>query len=216
MSLVISLSTAFSRLVGSANALNARATSLSTGLSTTNSTVGSLSTSASTAVSSLSTALSGGGGGGSAYASLIVSEESGSNAGGAAVSGWNNRTLNTVNKNTIAGASLSSSTVTLPSGTYSVRGFTTVYRCDAAVARLRVAGAGGAELLKGPPGYTTSSIYGTGINLLIDGEFTITDTTAILLQAYLLTVASAGTNALGAGGGTSPYRFSQLTFVKIG
>jgi hypothetical protein len=57
-----------------------------------------------------------------AYPMMIVEDQkaSGTNAGTFTSGAWLTRTLNTVTTNTIVGASLSASTITLPSGTYYV------------------------------------------------------------------------------------------------
>jgi len=178
------LSTAFSRIVSAANAVNTKALSLSTGLITTNSNVTSLSSSTSTTVTSLSTAIAGAGG---AQQRMLVREEQASGTyGGAASAGSNTRTLNTVVYNTITGSSLASNQITLPAGTYWIRAVAPAYAVG--VHRLRVIRASdSATLIVGAVGYAPGTAYETAE---ISAPITLASTTAIYIDHHCASASS--------------------------
>ena len=70
---------------------------------------------------------------GTASGGIFIASDTKSNGtgGGNSVSGTQTRTINTVTKNTIAGASLAGNQITLPAGEFLVYASATAYRCNA-------------------------------------------------------------------------------------
>jgi hypothetical protein len=113
---------------------------------------------------------------------FIVQETQASGTdGGTFTSGaWRTRGLNTVQHNSIAGASLASNRVTLPAGTYRVRGGAFAFRVNSNAARLYSITAS-ATLLIGSSNYAYSSDNGY-VESAVVGIFTLGATTVIELQ----------------------------------
>jgi hypothetical protein len=113
---------------------------------------------------------------------FIVQETQASGTdGGTFTSGaWRTRDLNTVQHNSISGASLASKRVTLPAGTYRVRGGAFAFRVNSNAARLYSITAS-ATLLIGSSNYAYSSDNGY-VESAVVGIFTLGATTVIELQ----------------------------------
>ena len=74
------------------------------------------------------------------FADIAIFNEtqaSGTNGGASIAATWTKRVLNTTNINNIAGASIASSVITLPAGTYLVNGSSPFYRVNTAKIRLQ-------------------------------------------------------------------------------
>jgi hypothetical protein len=123
------------------------------------------------------------------------------------------RTLNTVDMNTIAGATLSNNAVTLPAGTYifnarapacGVGGHQVFLWCPTDVAYYR---SGSSEFSAASGGSATDSV--------MSGLFTITSPKTFSIRHY--TNSAVGTFGLGFSGGSlsQPNVYSQLEFEKI-
>jgi hypothetical protein len=113
---------------------------------------------------------------------FIVQETQASGTdGGTFTSGaWRTRDLNTVQHNSVSGASLASKRVTLPAGTYRVRGGAFAFRVNSNAARLYSITAS-ATLLIGSSNYAYSSDNGY-VESAVVGIFTLGATTVIELQ----------------------------------
>ena len=143
------------------------------------------------------------------FPTLIVQESS--SAGAAAMtlaSGVNTRRLNTVVKNTISGASLSSYQLTLPAGTYRVRGSVPAVLAGSHKAVLEsVPGSG--TVAVGTSESTTSSVVTRSI---IDTEIYLGSQTVLELRTYANTAGSGGVAATSGSFGET---FSTIIFEKV-
>ena len=104
------------------------------------------------------------------------------NAPGSAAATWNVRVLNTTDVNQITGASLGSSQVTLPAGTYRVRAWAGAIDLDRHQLRLRNV-TDGATVANGTSELSNNSDYSL-TNSLLYGRFTIAGTKVFELQHY--------------------------------
>ena len=111
---------------------------------------------------------------------------------GASVAGDNDRDLNTVLTNQIAGASLNNNEVTLPAGTYFVQGRAPFYRTQQTQLYLKTSA--DVTLLSGGTHRDSASGTYTVTNLDVNGEITLTETTAVKLVANC---ANADADGLG-------------------
>lgn len=136
---------------------------------------------------------------------MQVQDQRGSGtAGGAAISGVNNRTLNTVVTNTITGASVASSVITLPAGTYRFRGESMVVADTAAshvTPQLYNNTVGAVALL----GLRTYLGVGTANAAWVSGRFTLNATTALLLRTQFSAANAAGLGLAASFGTTEVY-----------
>lgn len=127
----------------------------------------------------------GGGGGGGII--QVTHEEANNVFGGGTTGGiFNIRPLNTLNKNTIVGASLATDQITLPAGDYVCRSWQMAYRGNRAKARLRditnsVTVVNGASHFMLP---VTGD--GQAANVPCDGFFTLAGTVDLELQLFVL------------------------------
>lgn len=96
--------------------------------------------------------------------------------------GWNTVELNSEISDTI-GASISSSQITLPAGTYFVIGLCSHYKSNRAGARLRDA-TNSVTLMTGGASYASNGDNGGGIGY-ISGQMTLTSETSFYFQLYL-------------------------------
>ncbi|TGE04621.1 hypothetical protein [Hymenobacter fodinae] len=97
---------------------------------------------------------------------------SGTNGGTFSSGSDQTRTLNTIITNSISGASLAGNQITLPAGTYDVRGLVPAFRVDAHRAKLYNV-TDGADVLVGQAAYSgAASGYATS-NSNVNGRFTI-------------------------------------------
>ncbi len=116
--------------------------------------------------------------------------------GGSAAATWNARTLNTVVKNTIAGASLSSSQITLPAGDYRIQGRAPAVFVDRHKIRVRrdVTGTP-ATLIVGSSAFTDDAGATNATDSTLDQIVTLAGTDVLDLQHY--TEKAKVTNGLG-------------------
>jgi hypothetical protein len=104
-----------------------------------------------------------------------------STSGATTVSGsWQTYPLQTTKLNEIPGAALVSNVLTLPAGTYRLKGWITMYRGENRQIRLYDTG-NSARLVEGELGFFSSGTNGNA-NLSIDGVFTLTATTTVEFQ----------------------------------
>jgi len=145
---------------------------------------------------------------------FIVQETQDANTSGGTFSAgaWRTRDLNTVQHNSISGASLASNRVTLPAGTYRVRGGAFAYRVNNNAARLYSITAS-ATLLIGSSNYAYSSDNGY-VESAIVGIFTLGATTVMELQHDCQT--SYGGSGFGATGNTGERElYAHLEIEKL-
>ncbi len=144
---------------------------------------------------------------------MVVRDEKTSGAGPGNISGsWGTRTLNTVQSNTIAGASLASSQITLPAGTYQISASTPALNSQQFKARLYNVTTS-AVLIVG----TSEKPFGNSIHPVtrsfVNGCITLTGTTVIRLED----ISGSGTTA---GGEPSSIAstvevYSEITIRKV-
>lgn len=127
---------------------------------------------------------------------LHVREEQAANtAGGTFTSGsFVQRTLNTSKTNEITGASLASSTITLPAGTYFIEAMSPAHACDSHVAKLRNT-TDNSDTIIGQSAYSNSTNGMTTFSN-IKGRFTIAGAKDFQIQHRCTTTKSG--NGLGA------------------
>ena len=125
---------------------------------------------------------------------------SGTNGGSATAGSTVTRDLNTVVKNTIAGASLSSNAITLPAGNYRITAHAPAL--DAARHRTRWRNTtDNTTVLLGSSGFSNQSSNEQNLSL-IQGEFTITAQKTFELQHYVQAQATVAGETLGANAGS--------------
>lgn len=143
------------------------------------------------------------------YLHVRNQQPSGSPASDGSTIGTTQRTLNTVVANTVTGASLASSNVTLPSGTYECRGITLGYSQGYHKGSLYNS-TDGTTVVIGSSEYTPSGL--TGHSVLV-GRFTIAAAKTFQLKHYCSQAGSGGiddpTSGLAA-------VYSTLEFWKVG
>jgi hypothetical protein len=136
-------------------------------------------------------------------------ETSGVNAGNTTAGTEYTRTLNTVEKNTIVGASLASNTVTLPAGTYRYRGRAPGYNVQNHKARLW-------NVTDSTSYYgstaTTGSSGGVQTDSVFSGFLTIAATKTFQVKHYVTATQTMGLG-LAANSGTEVY--TELEFEKL-
>lgn len=125
----------------------------------------------------------------------FTEEQSSGVSGGTFTSGaWRTRLLNTTKHNGITGASIASNQVTLPAGTYRVRGFAVGGCSGASAVGLHQARlyniTGAATLVVGSSSRTTTSVQNVSV---VNGRFTLTVASVIELQHQCgTTLATSG------------------------
>jgi hypothetical protein len=106
---------------------------------------------------------------------------------------WTTRDINTVVHNSITGASLSSSVITLPAGTYRISASVPGFRANAFKARLRH------NTSAITYGVSTSenshSSFNTAVQALIKNEFTLGSTTDVKIEMIVQTTSNGGSPA---------------------
>lgn len=125
-----------------------------------------------------------GGGGGGTREVLIVEDERTNGTGGgnpANNTDYLTRTLNTIRKNTITGASVTSNVITLPAGTYYIEASAPAYRVTRHKARFRNTTANTTTIL-GTTERSGDLAQATMSRSFIRGEFTIAASTNFELQ----------------------------------
>jgi hypothetical protein len=120
-------------------------------------------------------------------------QASGTNGGASIAATWTKRVLNTTNINNIAGASIASSVITLPAGTYLVNASSPFYSVNAAKIRLQNT-TDATTTITGTSEFFKSTTEGAGKSNLT-GLFTITANKNFELQYYAQTVKA--TDGLG-------------------
>jgi hypothetical protein len=138
---------------------------------------------------------------------LWVRDERGSGtSGGTNVASGQTRTLNTVKKNTITGASLSSNVITLPAGTYRIQASAPGYQVGGHRLTATVTQIGGGSIgIDGSSAYaTTSTATHSAIN---KAEFIFTGTGGTVTLSHLMAnaVATYGLGYPVSMGGTEVY-----------
>lgn len=125
-----------------------------------------------------------------------------------AINGVNTRVLNTVKKNTISGASLSSNQVTLPSGTYKVTGTCPAYSSSGAGHQAYLYNITDASVAVIG---TSENCSGNSTRSIIEGEMTIA-----AAKAFEVRHKVSGTGALGApGSGGVGEVYTEIAFEKV-
>ncbi len=127
-------------------------------------------------------------------------QNSGTTGANLSATTWNTRVLNTVNVNTITGASLTSNQVTLPAGTYNIS-------CIAAseggvLQKLRLYNATASSTVA--IGISGNFPTGQGFMLGVQGQFTLSASSSVEVQQYNSTTANEG-QATGAPGVNEVY-----------
>lgn len=142
---------------------------------------------------------------------LIASDVKAANtAGGTFTNGaWRTRDLNTVDANTITGASIATNQITLPAGTYTVRADAPAYTVERHQTRIyNVTDA--AQIALGASAYSPTGVMVTSS---VIGRFTIAGTKVLELQHLCQTTQATNGLGLAANLGTSEI-YSQITITK--
>ncbi len=142
---------------------------------------------------------------------IIVQDEKSANVdGGSFFSGaWRQRTLNTQKYNSISGASLSSSQITLPAGTYEIDAIAPASNVGDHQARLQNITDGTTAVL----GQSMRSNTDTITNALVKGVFVIASTKTFELQHQ--SGSSNSTDGFGEAGGFGTEVYSIVKIHKI-
>lgn len=127
---------------------------------------------------------------------------------------WTKRTLNTAVSNTVTGASLASSQVTLPAGTYQLVASASYEESGGGngVARLRLRNVTDSTTVLVGAGSSTVSL--TGIPLPLGGVFTLAGSKVLEIDCYSSTSVSGSGGRASSSGEVEVY--VDATFVKIG
>ena len=146
---------------------------------------------------------------------LLADEKASATDGGACTSGsWFTRTLNTEQRNTISGASLSSSQFTLPAGTYRIKASSPAHRVDQLQARLynvtdaAVVAYGTSEYASSAGSYTAARSELTTV---------VSITAAKVFRIEFRCNTTRATNGLGVGSGfgnTEIYTTAEITKLQ--
>lgn len=120
-------------------------------------------------------------------------QTSGTDGGTSAAADWQKLTLNTEIWNTITGASVATSQVTLPAGTYECYASCNGFQCNAMRLRLRDT-TGSADLLYGVNGRAQATDNSVAVTTM-RGRFTLTVESVLELQLY--TSTAKATTGLG-------------------
>lgn len=148
-----------------------------------------------------------------AFPLLKVSDsKSAGTAGGSSSVGDQTRTLNTTDWNDIAGASLSSNTITLPAGTYEANIRAPAGNCGSTQVRLYNT-ADGTYTLIGSSQWI-SSASNTQIDSTVFGKFTIAAAKTFQVKHYI--TSSASSTGLGNAGGSGQIEiYAEAIFRKV-
>ena len=150
------------------------------------------------------------------FADIAIFNEtqaSGTNGGASIAATWTKRALNTTNINNIAGASIASSVITLPAGTYLVNASGPFYKANSARIRLQNTTDATTTIL-GTSEWFASTTEAAGRSFLV-GQFTITANKNFELQYYVQTAkATDGLGVCSAVASTSEvYSVIEITRV---
>jgi len=110
---------------------------------------------------------------------------SGTNGGSSVAGAWQDRLLNTVLQNNIAGASLAANQVTLPIGKYEIQGQGAVYNVGNNV--LALTNSANTLQFWGPGMYTNSPAINIGAISIVNGYLVVTTPTAYKLRSWTQT-----------------------------
>lgn len=135
----------------------------------------------------------------------------GVNGGSFSSGSYRTRTLNKVLKNTIELSGLSGNSITLPKGEYYVSGFASAYSVDLHMSRLYDISSG-AVLIEGSAAHSPSATP-LMTSSLIEGSFTLSNTSQILLQQ--ICTRSNATTGMGFASSEFENIYANLVFVKI-
>lgn len=130
-----------------------------------------------------------GGGGGGGVIHITHELPPATNAPATVTGIWQLRPLNTVNKNTIVGASLAADQITLPAGDYHIRAWQTVFDPTGAQTRLRDI-TGAATLVLGGVIFASGSSQSWELHL--DGYFTLAAESDLEFQLFPRVGVGAG------------------------
>lgn len=132
-------------------------------------------------------------------------------AGGTATSGsWGTVPLNTKDNDTSGIATLASNQITLPAGTYKVRGFSTFFQTNNSQIRLYNV-TGSAAILYGQVVYPIAA--GPGVPSIISGQIILNVQSTLSLQYQVQQTVS--TTGLGESGSFGPEVYANLEFEMI-
>jgi hypothetical protein len=146
--------------------------------------------------------------GGGGLDGVVVVEET---DGGSASSGvWNTRTLDAIPTNTVAGASLSTGDLTLPSGTYLVSGGASCHRCLGHNVRLLDVGTSMAALV-GVGTWADNGADGDSTMAIFDGILVLGATTTLRFQHFTASGLANSFNGDTANMGPE----ARIVFVKL-
>jgi hypothetical protein len=137
---------------------------------------------------------------------------SGSNGGTGTINAWTKRTLNTTVVNNITACSIASSVITLTAGSYYASGYSTFYRTGVSQIKLRNTTAG-TDIQLGMTAFTNSAVAGGAVLSNLQGYFTLTGSTNIEMQYYILSTNAS--NDLGQSGGFGTEVYSTLTIQQV-
>jgi hypothetical protein len=143
---------------------------------------------------------------------LVRDQQSNGVNAGSSVAGVNTRNLNTVVANTIPGASLASSAITLPAGTYVIDASAPAFRAAAHQANL--VNASGAILVAGTSEVAGNVTTGSQTRSHINGTFTLSATTTVSVAHYMYT-AFSGVGLGSAAGSSISGAIEVYTTVQI-
>ena len=146
----------------------------------------------------------------------LADEKSQGTAGGSISTGsWTKTDLNTIKTNEITSASVSSSVISLPAGTYHALGFRIAYQTSKTRIRLRDTTNSADKIL-------SLSVFNKDGSQIshpnpFGGRFTLSDTANLELQMYVSANNSGGTNALGDAFNISGFveRYCDLYIWKV-
>lgn len=145
----------------------------------------------------------------------VQDQKAAGTAGGSFTNGaWRTRDLNTAVTNTITGASLATNQVTLPAGTYRIRGSAPAYQVNTHQTRIQNI-TDGTTLIEGTLGYAAAATDANTVSL-VGGAFTLAAQKVIELQHQCET--SKATVGLGATGGVAfgTAVYGELLIEKVG
>lgn len=146
---------------------------------------------------------------------LWVRDERSANVGGGSNTGGlasDTRTLNTVKKNTISGASLASNVITLPAGTYRISASAPAYNVGAHRMRIQYSVSGGGSSIEGSSSSATGS--NTTNSMIINSEVTFAATAALTVLHMTQTTATSGLGVATNGNGSAEV-YTEVFIEKV-
>jgi len=134
-------------------------------------------------------------------------------AGGTSISGVNTRDLNTIQYNSIIGASLASKRVTLPAGTYHMKGWATCYVGETHKTYIYDI-TNSRRVIAGESAYSLSSGTEVG-HSHVNGVISTTGTTVFELRQYILRGAANVLGTQSNDNAAGPEVFAELEITRI-